>query len=603
MEFSEWWSPCATALRHSQLAPAIALSLVAALAATACGDDPSDDRRASRTSSRSVALPPRDGPSPVRFVDATAESGVTFNHDNGFGDQHWLIVETLGSGVVFFDADRDGDQDLYFLTGRPCFSSPVGPTPVDTFFRNDGHGHFSDATQETGLADGHYSLGACAADYDNDGDLDLYVTHFDEANALFQNDGAGHFVEVAVAAGVAGRPDAIDAVCAFADVDNDGWLDLYVGAYADATKTSPKQCWDWPAGKPEQKARRYCTPGDYQPLPDLLFRNRGDGTFVDFTRESGVGALSGRTLGLAFCDFDDDHDQDLVVASDRSPNFLLVNDGAGHFVDHALEAGIAVNADGRSQAGMGVAVGDWSGDGRLDLVISYFEREPYGIYRQQGDHLFQDAAQSAGTADATYLPLGWGTELFDADLDGRLDWMIVNGHLQPDVEKLHAATLHAGYAQLPLFFLNRGGGLFESLAAEAGPAMEERLVGRGLALADFDGDGDQDVAINCNRAAAVVMRNDSPRGDRHWLVVRTVGTKSNRDGIGARVVLEAGGTTQLREIHTAQSYLSQSELAASFGLGAARVATRVEVRWPSGRVSHLAEVAADQVLTVTEPAE
>ena len=560
-----------------------------------------------------AAIPARDFPSPVRFVDATAECGVRFDQVNGYGADRWYYVENLGSGVVFFDGDGDRDPDLFFANGHVLPEHPAdgGPRPRAGYFRNDGTGRFVDATAESGLGDANYSLGASAADYDNAGDLDLYVMHFDAPNALYRNDGSGRFVDVAAEAGVTGRPDATDAACAFADVDRDGWLDLYVAGYSVHSRARHKVCVDHTLQGVEVK--RYCNPKEFAALPDQLFRNRGDGTFADASASAGIAGLRGRTLGLAFCDFDDDGDPDLFAACDRSPNHYFVNDGAGVFTEQADLAGVAMASDGYVPAGMGVATGDYDGDGRIDLVVTYFEKESDSLFRNLGDNVFEDRAQAAGTAHVSYYPLGWGTELFDADLDGRLDWLVVNGHVQPLTAQLRPPGSHAGYAQLPLFFLNRGEGLFESLAEEAGTALAAPLTARGLATADIDGDGDLDVAINSTHSPARVWRNDSPRADRHWLRVRTVGagpgtpgaggsrSGSNRDGVGARLVAHVGSQKLVREIHTGQSYLSQSDLPAHFGLGAATRVDMLEVRWPSGRTSRLENVPADQLLEVREP--
>jgi len=589
-------------------APTEACAVAGILLLTACGEGAKAPRRL-REAPAAVTLPERTGSSPVRFVDVTAEAGVHFEQVNGYGDGGWYYVEQLGTGVVFFDADGDRDPDLFFCNGARLVDGARGLAPRDAFFRNVGGGRFVDATAESGLGDARYSMAACAGDFDNDGDLDLYVTRFDEQNGLWRNDGTGRFTDVAVESGALGRPDGTEGACAFADVDGDGWLDLYVGGCLDHSRAKNLACSEFGLSNPKRRISRYCNPVQYPPLPDLLLRNRGDGTFEDFSRQSGIADLRARTLALAFFDFDDDGDQDLFVASDRSPNLLLRNDGAGRFTDCADEAGVAISSHGRPFAGMGATTGDFDGDGRIDLAATYYEREPNALYRNVGDGLFEDRAQPSGTGNPSFLSIGWGTELFDADLDGRLDWLVVNGHIQPHNDLLRPPGSFAGTTQLPLFFLNRGDGLFESLAAEGGPALETRLHARGLAIADFDGDGDLDVAISCNSSPARLWRNESPRGGNRWLAVRTVGAMrpgaaaggSNRDGIGARVVVHLGERRLVREIRSAQSYLSQSDLPAHFGLGAAERVDLLEIRWPSGRVSRLEGIATDQFLEVEEP--
>lgn len=591
-----------------------------------CGEEPAAPKRA-REAPAPLVLPPREGPSPVRFVDATAEAGVTFVHDFGVAAQEWRYVETLGSGVVAFDGDGDGDVDLLFLNGRG-FGPKAEPARGNSYWRNEGGWRFVDATAESGLAalegGGTFALGGAAADYDNDGDADLYVVNFDGANSLWRNDGRGRFVDVAAAAGVAGRLATLDSACAFGDVDGDGWLDLFVAGSMEQPLAKERECFDSEWQVPDSRLRRYCHPTDFEPSRLSLFLANGDGTFREATEAAGLAEFRGRTLGARFVDVDDDRDADLFIVCDRTANALWINDGAGHFTDVALRAGVAYDSSGRAKGGMGLAAGDYDGDGRIDLLATYFERESNGLYRQlpgdgtaeardasggagagtgaaTGGVAFTDAALESNTANASFATIGWGTELLDADLDGQLDWVVVNGHVNPGIERMRRPGSTLGWEQPLLFFLNRGGGKFESLGAEAGPPFTRELPARGLAVADFDADGDLDLAIGTNGAAALLLRNDSPRADRHWLRVRTVGTKSNRDGLGARVIVEAGGRRQLREIHCGGSYLSNHDRRAHFGLGSATVVDRLDVRWPSGQTTTLTALAADQELTVTEP--
>jgi hypothetical protein len=597
--------------RPLTLAAVLAALLGALLAARSALDARDRPRKAPARDRRmpaAVALPPREGASPVQFVDATEESGVVFEQVNGYGGGGWFYVETLGSGVVFFDADGDGDADLFFCNGSTLAGPPPEHVPSDGFFRNDGRGRFVDATVEAGLADAHYTMAACAGDVDNDGDLDLYATNFDAPNVLYRNDGTGRFTNVAAATGAEGPSIGTEGACALADVDGDGWLDLFVGGCLDHSRARNKECFR--GGGDAERVRRYCNPVDYSPQAGTLLRNRGDGTFEDATRAAGLAEIRARMLGVAFCDFDDDGDADLFVACDRTPNLLLVNDGRGRFREEAGTGGVDTDRDGRSLGGMGVGTGDWNGDGRLDLVATYFEAEANGLYRNDGDNVFTDCARPSGTANVSFYFLGWGTDLFDADLDGRLDWLVANGHVFPNIESIEVPQHNRGYAQLALFFLNRGDGYFESLGEDAGPALAQRLTARGLATADVDGDGDLDVAINSNHSRGSLWRNDSPRGDRHWLLVKTVGamrpgapagSASNRDGVGARIVAHVGDRALVREVHTAQSYFSQGDLRAHFGLGAATRVDRLEIRWPSGRRTELSDVPADQALVVSEP--
>ncbi len=533
----------------------------------------------------------------VWFEDFTEEAGIAFVEDNGRSSERWY-AEILGGGVIFFDAEGDGDPDLYFLNGHPLRRPLQSPAHGNAFYRNAGDGHFTEATAAAGLTDGRYALGACGADYDNDGDQDLYVTHFDEANALYRNDGTGAFTDVAAAAGVEGGP-LTDASCAFADVDGDGWLDLYVAYYVDHGYTNQIVC-EGTRKDGTGKVARYCTPRAYKPLTDRLYRNRGDGTFQDISVESGIGAHPGNSLGVAFADFDGDRDPDLFVACDRTPNLYFRNDGRGRFTEIGGLTGADLGENGRAQAGMGVNTGDFDGDGTIDVAVTYFHHEPNGLYRSLGNHAFEDASQQAGTARGSIQYVGWGTEFFDADLDGDLDWYVANGHVLDNAAEFGAPGI--GYPQQNLFYLNTGGGKFQNLKLQAGPALSIAKVSRGLAAADIDADGDLDLCVANLHDRPDVLRNRSPRRGQHWLMVRTEGTRGNRDGIGARLELTLpDGRVLVREIHSGQSYLSQSDMTAHFGLGLAQSAARLRVLWPSGGVSDLAGVPADQVLRVREP--
>ncbi len=539
----------------------------------------------------------RKGPSPVLFTDVTKDAGVDFIQTNGRSESLYY-VEILGTGVAFFDADGDGDMDLFFGNGRRLDPPPEVPPPGSRFYLNDGKGHFTDATQASGLANGGYQMGACAADYDNDGDQDLYVNHFDEKNAFYRNDGKGRFTDIAAKAGVPGGPDT-DSSCSWGDVDGDGWVDLFVGYYVDHSVKNNVECRE-ARRDGGGVIRRYCNPKDYKPLHQILYRNKKDGTFEDWSAHAGFGDWTGRALSADFTDFDDDGDLDLFIACDRTSNGFFVNDGTGRFADISVTNGTGLSDEGIAQAGMGSTTGDFDEDGRMDVAATYFEREANGIYRNLGGNQFENIAARSGTARPSFFLLAWGTELFDADLDSHLDWMVVNGHVLPNAEAFREPV--AGYAQPKLFFLGRGDGTFENMATAAGPPFATDRVGRGLATADIDGDGDLDVVVSNQHDAPELLRNDSPRDGRHWLMLHPIGTKSNRDAIGTRLTLHhPDGRRLIREVKTGQSYLSQSDMRVHWGLGDASKVPLIEVRWPSGRTSRLENVAADQVLTVREP--
>ena len=535
-------------------------------------------------------------PTSIRFVDGTDAAGIAFERDDGrYGDFHY--PEAMCGGAIFFDADGDGDADLYLLNGGHLDAAEGGALATNALFVNDGRGRFADATEGSGLGDPRFAAGVAGGDYDNDGDVDLFVTHYGAPHALFRNEGDLVFVDVAREAGVEGIPDFASS-CAFADVDGDGWLDLYVANCLDARMDNNIRC-EVPTKVDAKPHRRYCTPTRYRPVHDQLFMNRGDGTFADETEERGLAGRAGRSLGVAFADFDADGDPDLVVACDQNPNLLFENLGDGAFRELDHDSGLAVGPDGEARGGMGVAAGDFDGDGRLDALVSYFEGEANGWTTNQGEWRFRDVAVPNGTALSSLNLLGWGTVLFDADLDGDLDACVVNGHLNDDIHLYRTPV--AGYEQPNLLYENLGTGRFASRGAEAGPGLALEHNSRGLAAADVDLDGDLDLLVANLRGRPDLLVNQTPRGDNHWLRVRTRGTTSNRDGIGARVELRVGERTLVREVASGQSYQSQSELTVHFGLGPAERVDELHVRWPSGRQTRLTDVAADRTLEVVEP--
>jgi hypothetical protein len=538
-----------------------------------------------------AALALRDGRSsaqipPVQFTDVTAAAKIAFKHNSGaFGKKY--LPETMGAGCLFFDYDNDGWPDIFLVNSKNWPGHP-GPPSYPALYRNNHDGTFTDVTKAAGLAVEMYGMGATAADYDNDGWPDLYVTGLG-GNRLFRNLGNGTFAEVTAKAGVANGGFSTSAM--FFDYDRDGWLDLLVANYVDWSIEKDLFC------TLDGKTKSYCTPESYKGQSVTLYRNRGDGTFEDVTAKAGLLQPSAKSLGLALLDVDGDGWPDVFVANDTQPNKLYRNNGNGTFTDVGVAAGVAFGETGVARAGMGVDAADYSGSGRPSLVIGNFSNEMMGLYHNEGNGLFIDEAPTSTVGRASLLTLSFGAFFFDYDLDGRLDIFAANGHVADDINVVQPKVT---YAQPPHLFRNLGERRFEEVAPKLGPALARPIVGRGAAYADIDRDGDLDLLISTNNGPAYLLRNDG--GNRNNVLrVRTVGTKSNRDGIGAKVTLTlASGAHPWRLVHTGSSYCSQSELTLTFGLGDLAQADKVEVVWPSGQVDRLGPVAANQTATVQE---
>jgi hypothetical protein len=538
-----------------------------------------------------AALALRDGRSsaqipPVQFTDVTAAAKIAFKHNSGaFGKKY--LPETMGAGCLFFDYDNDGWPDIFLVNSKNWPGHP-GPPSYPALYRNNHDGTFTDVTKAAGLAVEMYGMGATAADYDNDGWPDLYVTGLG-GNRLFRNLGNGTFAEVTAKAGVANGGFSTSAM--FFDYDRDGWLDLLVANYVDWSIEKDLFC------TLDGKTKSYCTPESYRGQSVTLYRNRGDGTFEDVTAKAGLLQPSAKSLGLTLLDVDGDGWPDVFVANDTQPNKLYRNNGNGTFTDVGVAAGVAFGETGVARAGMGVDAADYSGSGRPSLVIGNFSNEMMGLYHNEGNGLFIDEAPTSTVGRASLLTLTFGAFFFDYDLDGRLDIFAANGHVADDINVVQPKVT---YAQPPHLFRNLGERRFEEVAPKLGPALARPIVGRGAAYADIDRDGDLDVLISTNNGPAYLLRNDG--GNRNNVLrVRTVGTKSNRDGIGAKVTLTLpGGAHPWRLVHTGSSYCSQSELTLTFGLGDLAKADNLEVVWPSGQVDRLGPVAANQTVTVQE---
>jgi tetratricopeptide (TPR) repeat protein len=539
--------------------------------------------------------PPQPSPSSaVQFVDITAEAGIRFVHTSGRSGRKYG-VETIGSGAAFWDYDEDGRVDLFVVNGAALPGYAGAGKPSDALYHNEGQGRFAEVAAQVGLADSSYGMGCTTGDYDNDGDTDLFVSNFG-FNALYRNEGPGgggwRFAEVSGRA-LPEQEAGWYTGCAFVDYDLDGDLDLYVATYLDYSFEGDLLDQDGRLQRP----RRHLAPTEYPGKRDFLYRNEGEGRFVDATREAGLYTLEGRQLGALFLDFDEDGDPDLFQADDATPNFLYRNEGGGRFVEIGLSAGVAYNRAGKPEGSMGVAAADVDGDGRQDIAITNFQWESNTLYKNLGNGLFRDESLEAGIGASSLDRLGFGINFFDADNDGDQDLFVANGHIDEDIERFDP---QAAYAQRHLFYLNDGRGYFAEATDQAGPGLAPPGVGRGSAVADYDNDGDLDVFILNSGQSAVLLRNDTPPG-KHWLALRLRGTRSNRSGYGARVALHAGGRVQRAESRSSASYLSQDDPRLFFGLGAQPEAELVEIRWPSGARQELRQVKAGQVLEVVEP--
>jgi hypothetical protein len=529
---------------------------------------------------------------PVRFTDITRESGVSFHHLNGASpDKH--LVETMGSGGLFFDYDNDGWIDLFLVDGGSLADARVASRAKHRLYRNRGNGMFDDVTARSGIQHRDYGMGACAGDYDSDGWIDLYVTNVGP-NMLYRNRGDGSFADVTAAAHV-GEP-RWSASCAFADLDKDGDLDLVVVNYVDADQRNTPYC-----GNAKLGQRFYCHPLNYPALPNTLYRNDGRGVFTDLSAASGIGAYRGIGLGLVVTDYDEDGWPDVFVANDSVANFLFRNTGKLRFVEAALSAGVAVATDGKARAGMGVDAGDYDGDGREDLVITNLDFETHSLFRNLGDGLFEYATRTSGLGFATLPFVGFGVAFLDADNDGALDMAIANGHIMDNAPIYRSGTT---YAQRNLLLRNTGSKRFTEVGRSAGDGFALEKVSRGLTAGDIDNDGDLDLLVTNNGQTADLLRNDSERRNALLVRARTASSTSlrasHRDAIGARIRVTAGGRTQVRHVRAGSSYLGQHDLRVHVGLGDAAVADRVEVTWPSGRVEAVTHVTANHVVTIQE---
>src|SRR5678815_4889975 len=466
------------------------------------------------------------------FSNAAAQAGINFKHDNGATPQKYL-PETMSAGALIFDYDSDGWPDIFLVNGGSFADRKVAAAARHRLYHNNGNGSFTDKTSTSGIAVSDFGMGACSADYDNDGSPDLYVTGVG-SNKLYRNNGNGSFADVTAKAG-SGGTGLWSSSCAFADIDNDGDVDLFVTNYVDFTPDNNKFCTGGPG------IRTYCHPNVYHSLPDILYRNNGDGTFSDISKEAGIYRTDGNGLGVVFGDYDNDGWTDIYVANDSVPNFLFHNKGKGVFEEVGFWAGVAVGAEGRPLAGMGTDMGDINGDGLLDIIVTNLAQETHSLYRNQGKGLFSNVTFESGVGQATLPFVGFGAAFLDYDNDSDLDLAIANGDIIDNVSQFRDSTTHE---QRNLLLQNDGTGRFRDVTSASGPGMALKKVSRTLVVGDLDNDGDLDMVIGNNGQTADLLRNDG--GNRNnALLIRTVGSKSNRDGIGARLKLTVGGNCLL----------------------------------------------------------
>lgn len=533
----------------------------------------------------------------VQFVNVAREAGLRAKTIYGSEARNKYLIETTGCGCAFYDYDQDGWLDIFLVNGTRFESKwTASEAPVSRLYKNNRDGTFTDVTKEAGIARTGWGAGCCVGDFDNDGWDDLFVSYWGDCS-LWKNLGNGKFVDVAEKAGVTTRTKSglrrHNTGCAFVDYDRDGHLDLFVANYIDFDpRTAPL---------PESGPCKYkgilvaCGPPGLTGGKNILFRNNGNGTFTDVSEKAGILKTPGTYgLGVVVSDFDNDGWPDIYVANDSTSSALYRNNRDGTFTDIAIEAGAAYSVDGKPQAGMGVAVADYNGDGRFDLVKTNFAGDTTSLYRGLPDGMFEDQTLESGLGRVTRF-LGWGAAFLDFDNDGAPDILLCNGHVYPEVGE---SSTESGYRQRKVAYRNLGNGKFAEVSEQLGPGIVEKAPGRGMATGDFDNDGDLDVLVNCVNDVPQLLRCDgAPKNN--WLKVKLRGTKSNRSAIGARVYCTAGGKRQMDEVRSGGSYLSQSDLRLHFGLGAAETAD-LEIAWPAGTVDRIRGVKVNQILSVVE---
>jgi len=499
------------------------------------------------------------------------------------------LPETVGSGCAFLDYDNDGWMDIYLVNSGPCdFYEPSQPLR-NALYHNNRDGTFTDVTLKAGVPGNAYGMGVAAGDYDGDGFPDIYVTQYPNS-ILYHNNGDGTFTDVTAKAGVAAPGWATSAV--WFDYDNDGRLDLFVCRFVDYSKAKLKFCGDLLSGE-----RHYCIPSIYDPMPCWLFRNNGNGTFTDVSKESGISQFLAKAWGVVAADLNNDGRMDLYITNDTVPNFLFANRGKGKFEEIGMLAGVGVNTFGKSRSGMGVDAADYDQDGWIDLFEANVDHEMYSLYHNDKDEVFSDVANPYGIGASTRLMSGWGLKFFDYDNDGNIDLLLCNGHPDDRVEQMTEGVM---FLEPMLLFRNTGKG-FENVSQASGPVFSKRLAGRGLALGDFDNNGSVDVLVSQNNAAPVLLRNNVGR-ENHWLGVKLVGTKANIDAVGAKVTYRSGDFQRHKFKVGGGSYLSSHDPRMVLGLGQRTKIDWLEVQWPqpSGKVERISELPIDRYITIVE---
>jgi hypothetical protein len=536
---------------------------------------------------------PSSSPKLAYFTDIAQKAGLSMMNVFGGVSSKKYIIETTGTGVAIFDYDNDGWPDIFFVNGTTLEGFPAGQGPTNHLYRNNHDGTFADVTVQAGLPATGWGQGVCVGDYDNDGWEDLYVTYFGK-NRLYHNQ-SGVFTEVAEQARVAGSGKAWGTGCAFVDYDRDGLLDLVVANYVDfdlSTAPAPgeRTACMW-KGVPVM-----CGPRGLPGAKNILYHNQGQGRFEEVTTKAHIDQTNGHyALSVSTLDFDDDGWPDIYVACDSTPSILYHNNRDGTFTDVAVIAGAAFNEDGREQAGMGTTVADFDGDGRLDIFKTNFSDDTSTLYRNNGDGSFSDATFPAGLGLHTQY-LGWGAMFFDFDNDSWPDLIVANGHVYPEVDKYH---LGSNYEEPRVLYRNNGNGTFTDLSASAGPGITTSASARGLAVGDLWNDGRISVVISNMSARPSLLVNEA-LSSNHWIAIKTVGSKSNRDGIGARVTVKIGKRTLVDEVRSGSSYDSNSDMRVHFGLGAATKIDELKIRWPSGLTERFDNLRVDTIHTLKE---